>query len=181
MKTEPQTGMDFERSELEPVKNKKSLYNIMDDYSVLMNSLEESEGLLTEEMESELAINEKELQKKSIGYLEVIKTKEAFNLLIDNEIKRLQGLKKTNNNVIDRLKGSLLNAVNFFGEFKVGTLTFGVRKSSSLIIENEDLIPNKYKTKTVTIKIDKNQIKKDLKNGTVDSAYIHENLNLSIK
>ena len=86
-----------------------------------------------------------------------------------------------NSNSIDKLKDSLLNAVKTFGEFTIGTITFKTRKSSSLIIENEELIPKKYKTQVVTTKIDKAQIKKDLKNEDIPSAYIQENLNLMVK
>jgi len=182
MKNEPQNGMDFERSELEPKEKKNlSLYNIKENYLKLMEDVEESEGVLSEEMIHHLEINEKQLQNKSLAYTEVIKTKESFNLMIDEEIKRLSGIKKRNNTLIDVLKMNLLNAVELFGEFKVGTLTFGTRKSSVLIIENEELIPKKYKIKTVTEKIDKMAIKKDLKTMDIPSCFLQENKNLSIK
>jgi hypothetical protein len=179
-RNEAENGMDFERQQLEPVKN-KSLFNIQEDYSGMMRQIEEAEGEITEEMAAALEINEKDLQKKGVGYLEIIKQKEAFNLIVSEEIKRLQGLKRINDNSIDRLKNSLLNAVKTFGEFTIGTITFKTRKSSSLIIENEELIPKKYKTQIVTTKIDKAAIKKDLKNEDIPSAYIQENFNLMIK
>ena len=76
----------------------KSLFNIKNDYLVLMSEIEEAEGELTPEQITALQINEKELNKKSIAYLEVIKQKEAFNLIVDNEIKRLKAIKNQNNN-----------------------------------------------------------------------------------
>lgn len=179
-RNEASNGMDFERQELEP-KKKNTLFNIQNDYSEMMREIEEAEGEITEEMSEALEINEKELQAKGVGYLEIIKQKEAFNIIVSEEIKRLQGLKRINDNSIDRLKNSLLNAVKTFGEFTIGTLTFKTRKSSSLIIENEELIPKKYKTQIITTKIDKAQIKKDLKNEDIPSAYIMENFNLMIK
>ena len=48
---------------------------------------------------------------------------------IDNEIKRLQALKKRNNSLVDNLKNRLVGAIQMFGEFTVGTNTFGLRKS----------------------------------------------------
>lgn len=165
----------------EITENKKSLFNIQNDYNELMQTIEEAEGILTPEMETALEINENQLQTKSIGYLEIIKQKEAFNLLIGEEIKRLQNLKRINDSSVARLKDSLLNAIKLFGEFTVGTHTFKTRKSSSLIIENEDLVPKKYKTQVVTTKIDKAQIKKDLKTEDIVSCYIQENENLMIK
>ena len=185
MTKEAENGIDFELQELESnqkPKEKKSLYNIQEDYSELMRTIEEFEGEITPEMEEALAINEKELQKKGIGYLEIIKGKEAFNLLVDNEIKRLQGLKKINSNSIDRLKNSLLNAVKMFGEFKIGTLTFGTRKSQRVIITDEETIDKKYKVVKVTEIINKVEIKKDIKDGIIiPGAEIQDNFNLSIK
>jgi len=184
MKNEAENGTDFELQEIEknktPVKN-KSLFNIQEDFNGLMRTIEDAEGEITPEMEKALEINEKDLQKKSIGYLEIMKQKEGRVLMYDNEIKRLQSLKKTEENSIDRLKNSLLNAVKMFGEFTSGTVTFKTRKSSSLIIENEDLIPEIYKTEVTIIKIDKARIKSDLKTGKVVSAYLQENENLMIK
>ena len=132
MNTEPQNGMDFERSELEPVKKKQSLYNISNNYNQLMYDIEENEGEVTDEQSELLKINEAELQQKSIAYLEVIKTKEALNKVIDDEIKRLGAMKKVNTNIISRLKENLLTAVKIFGQFEVRLNKFGIRKSQSI-------------------------------------------------
>ena len=147
-----------------------------------MNEIEEADGVLTDEQNEALVINENQLKQKTISYLEVIKGKEAFNLNIDNEIKRLQAIKKRNNTLIDRLNNSLLDAVKLFGEFTVGTLTFTTRKSESITIEDEELIDKKYKTVKVTTSISKADIKKAIKNGdNVLGASLSENLNLKIK
>jgi len=185
-RNEATNGIDFEiqerqKKKFKEPKKKNTLFNIQNDYSEMMRVIEEAEGEITEEMAEALEINERELEAKGVGYLEIIKQKEAFNIIVSEEIKRLQGLKRINDNSIDRLKNSLLNAVKTFGEFTIGTLTFKTRKSSSLIIENEELIPKKYKTQIITTKIDKAQIKKDLKNEDIPSAYIMENFNLMIK
>ncbi len=126
---------------------KQSLYNIQHNYSHLMAVIEEAEGELTPEIEEQLAINEKDLQKKSISYLEVIKQKERFIADIDAEIKRLQALKKQNSKLVLFLKDRLLNAVNLFGDFTVGTLTFGKRKSTKLNITDENKIEVKLTKK----------------------------------
>ena len=161
---------------------KTTLYQIENDYQSLMNEIEEADGVLTDEQNEALVINENQLKQKNISYLEVIKGKEAFNLNIDNEIKRLQAIKKRNNTLIDRLNNSLLDAVKLFGEFTVGTLTFTTRKSESITIEDEELIDKKYKTVKVTTSISKADIKKAIKNGdNVLGASLSENLNLKIK
>lgn len=161
---------------------KTTLYNIKEDYSALMDSIEENEGVLTEDQENALTINKSELEGKSVSYLEVIKSSEAFIGTIDDEIKRLQALKKRNTTLIDTLKSNLLSAVNLFGEFKVGTLTFGTRKSESVHVESVNGLPNEYKTIKVTESANKAELKKALNNGEeIDGVSIQSNLNLKIK
>ena len=76
----------------------------------------------------------------------------------------------------------MLNAVKTFGEFKIGTLTFGTRKSQRVIISDEETIDKKYKVVKVTEIINKVEIKKDIKSGIIiPGAEIEENFNLSIK
>lgn len=158
----------------------KSLYNITNEYQYTINQLEEGE--CTPELEKALEISQQELNQKSIAYLEVIKNREAFVSNIDEEIKRLQGLKKSTNNLVDRLKDNLLNAVLTFGEFTVGTVTFRTRKSKRLEIIDESQIPNKFKILKQTMSTDKDAVKKAIEDGEeVDGATIIENQNLMIK
>ena len=183
---EIENGIDFEASEwnrlsLEKPK-KQSLYNIQNNYSQLMAVIEDAEGEITPEVEEALTINKNELQKKSVAYLEVIKEKERFIADIDAEIKRLQALKKQNSTVVSFLKERLLNAVNLFGDFNVGTLSFGKRKSTSLKVTDENRIPTEYKTKTVVMNVDKNKIKADIKAGKeISGAELEKNYSLKIK
>lgn len=185
MKKEIENGTDLELDLITKDKTaakKQSLYAIEQDYLILSNKIEEAEGELTPELEEALKINEKDLQKKSIGYLEIIKSKEAFNGLIDAEIKRLQAMKKKNNNLVDRLKSNLLGAVELFGEYTVGTVTFGTRKTSRLEITDEDAIKKEFKISKVTTSIDKAAIKKAIKDGEeVKGAKLINGFNLNIK
>ena len=158
-----------------------NLYDITLEQKNLINEIELLEGEITPEIEEQLKITEASLQQKSIAYLEVIAKKEGFNSLIDNEIKRLQSLKKTNANVIDRLKENLLLAVNTFGPFEVGTQKFGTRKSSAVIVEDVNSLPKEYKTIKVTESANKEAIKKALQDGVkIKGCHIQENLNLKI-
>ena len=159
----------------------KSLYDITADQKLWLNLIESLEGEIEPEMEEALQITEQQLQQKSIAYLEVIRNKEAFNTLVDNEIKRLQQMKKVNNNVIDRLNENLLNAVKTFGVYTVGLNKFGTRKSSQVIVEDVNSLPEKYKTIKVTEAADKASLKKALAAGEeIKGVYIQENLNLKI-
>ncbi len=159
-----------------------TLYDIKQEYLELIQEVEEMEGELTPEMEYKLKINQNELQNKAVAYHSYILSKDSFNMQIDSEIKRLQALKKKNNNVIENLKSRLIGAIQTFGDFTVGTNTFGLRKSERVEIEDVNLLPKEYKTIKVTEQADKIAIKKALKEGKqIENAYIVEQYNLKIK
>lgn len=161
----------------------KTLYEINHDYLSKIQQLEEKDFVLDPEDEEFLTINKSQLEQKSISYLEVIQSKEIFNTRIDDEIKRLQVLKKRNDKTIDRLKDTLLTAVKTFGVFTVGFTKFGTRKSTAVVIDELKVnkLAKKYKTITVTEKPNRDAIKKDLQAGKeIDGCEIQENLNLKI-
>lgn len=161
----------------------KSLYVIKEEYLDLISQIEQAEGELTPELESALTINKSELEVKSIAYVEFIKQRESFNARIDEEIKRLQAIKKVNDNLVLRLKNNLLNAVNMFGDFEAGFLKLSTRKSKSVEvnIDTNDL-PKEFKSIKVTEAPDKTAIKKAIESGQeVEGCIIVENINLAIK
>lgn len=161
----------------------KTLYQINNDYYDLISQIELAEGELTPELESALEINKNELEVKSIAYVEYIKTKESFNDRITEEIKRLQAIKKANETLIDRLKTNLVSAVNLYGTFKSGFLTFSTRKSKQVEVNcDPNDLPKEFKVVKVTETPDKNAIKKAIEQGQeVAGCKIVENINLQIK
>lgn len=159
-----------------------TLYEIKNEYLEIVNEIELLEGELTPELEYKLKINQSDLNNKAIAYHSVILNKEAFNTTVDNEIKRLQGLKKQNNNVIDKLKNSLVSAIELYGDFTIGTNTFTLRKSERVEVEDVNLLPKEFKTVKVTEQADKVEIKKALKLGQqIKNCYIRTVYNLKIK
>tara|TARA_R110000737_G_scaffold56080_1_gene80116 strand:- start:5223 stop:5681 length:459 start_codon:yes stop_codon:yes gene_type:complete len=148
----------------------------------LLSVIEANEGELTDEVLEQLEINNEDLQTKSESYLAVIKNREALNTQIDDELKRLQAMKKANNNLVSRLKNSLLNAVNIFGEFETGLIKFGIRKSTTVEVNGivNDL-PKEYKTVKVTEQPNKAEIKKSLQRGEqIEGCALVTNYNLKI-
>lgn len=159
----------------------KSIYSIKQEYLDIISLIEEGEGELTEELEEKLSINEWELQEKSISYLEAINSGESFGLRIDEEIKRLQALKKRNINLVENLKSRILDAVVVFGEYTAGLNTFKTRKSESVEVENVNALPNEYKTVKVVETANKAAIKAALKKGEIiEGATINQKINLKI-
>ena len=159
-----------------------SLYKINENMLSLLSVIEANEGELTDEVLQQLEINNEELQTKSESYLAVIKNREALNTQIDDELKRLQAMKKANNNLVLRLKNSLLNAVNIFGEFETGLVKFGTRKSTTVEVTGivNDL-PKEYKTVKVTEQPNKAEIKKSLQRGEqIEGCALITNYNLKI-
>lgn len=163
--------------------NMKTLYNINNDYLELIRQVEEAEGVLTPELEQALTINKSELEVKSIAYVEIIKQRESFNLRIDDEIKRLQALKKQNDTLVSKLKSNLLQAVSIFGNYEAGFLKFSTRKSKQVVIDYDvNDLPKQYKTVKVTETADKVAIKKAIESGeVVYGCRLVENINLTIK
>ena len=148
----------------------------------LLSVIEANEGELTDEVLEQLEINNEELYEKSVNYLAVIKNRESLNNQIDDEVRRLQAMKKANNNLISRLKNSLLNAVNIFGEFETGLIKFGIRKSTTVEVNGivNDL-PKEYKTVKVTEQPNKAEIKKSLQRGEqIEGCALVTNYNLKI-
>lgn len=87
-----------------------TLFNLTDAYQQVYDLIAEQgdETVLIETLQS---INDA-LEEKADGYVAVIKTLEADNVAIDEEIKRLRQRKTSNQNGISRLKESLQFAMD---------------------------------------------------------------------
>ncbi len=145
--------------------NNLSLYNITNKFVELMDKAENGE--LTEEeyneLGQELAL---ELQNKSANIIGYIQNKEALIDAIDVQIKRLQDLKKAEQNSLDKFKQYVKENMERLAitkmDTELGTLSI-TKNPMSVEIENEDEVPNKFKQEVITIKIDKTAIKNHFK------------------
>lgn len=142
-----------------------SLYNITNKFVELMDKAQNGE--LTEEeynqLGEELAL---ELQNKSANIIGYTQNKEALIDAIDVQIKRLQELKKSEQNGLDKFKQYVKENMEKLRIDKIGT-ELGIlsiaKNPMSVEIENEDEIPSEFKQEIVTIKIDKTAIKNHFK------------------
>ena len=161
---------------------KKPLYEITQDKLALYQEIEELEGEITPEMEEALKINEGQLQSKGIGYIEIIEDRNSFNVRIDAEIKRLGAMKKANTRLVDHLEFNLLEAVKNFGDIDTGFKTITTSKSSSVVVEDVNLLPKEFKVIKVTESADKNKLKAAIKSGKkIKGVELVENKNLKFK
>lgn len=124
------------------------------------------------------------VEGKVEDYCHVIHQLDADVDMYDKEIKRLQAKKKAAVNGIDRMKGAL-SAYMMASQTKklaAGTFTLSFRKSESVVVTNQDALPEDYIKKEVKLTPDKTAIKTALKAGiAVDGAELQENQNLQIK
>jgi len=157
------------------------LYKIQDDYIDILSQVEDGEGELTPELEESLKINEEEKEAKSLAYIQRIEEESVFVERVKKEINRLKEIQKRSESFVDRLKGNLVESVNLFGEYNTGFYRVNTRVSKSVNILEESKVPDTYKTKTETIKIDKSAIKRAIEGGDeVLGAEIVKNKNISI-
>jgi hypothetical protein len=157
-----------------------NLYNIKSEYLAIAQEL--AEGELTPELEQALMITESNLQEKAINYGYVIKNFESEVDIIDEEIKRLNALKKARVNAIEKLETNISDAMQLFGilEVKAPTFKMNFRKSES--VEIYEGLSQEYITEKISYQPDKIAIKNAIKEGkTVNGAGIIINYNLQIK
>jgi uncharacterized protein YktB (UPF0637 family) len=160
----------------------KSLFNITAEALQLASALEEGE--ITAELETSLVINQEELQQKAINYAYVIKTVEYDISAIDEELKRLQAVKKAKNNVIERMKESVVNAMGIYCMEKISspTMNLSLRRSESVEVDLTEALPDDFKITKTTVTPDKVAIKQAIKQGeNITGATLKVNYSLQIK
>jgi hypothetical protein len=162
----------------------QSIYKIQNEFQLIIAEVINNDGEITPELETALTINKEQLQSKAIDYCYVIKSLESDCEQIDNEIARLNKLKKVRANLTERLKNTVSSAMQLYEVEKIETplIKLSFRNSESVEITNEQQLDAKFiVTKTVTTP-DKKANKDAIKNGElVCGATISYNKNLQIR
>lgn len=159
-----------------------TLFNLSDQYKQVLELIQENgeEQVLTDTLES---INDS-IEAKADGYIAVSKTLEAENDAIDVEIKRLQERKKINQNGIERLKTTLLEAMEFTGKtkFKTELHNYSIRNNApSLQINDDTKIPKQFYVEQKP-KLDKRELLKFVKNnGEIDGVELKRSKSLGVR
>lgn len=160
----------------------KTLYDITIENLKIIDLLQESGGEITEEIEQLMTINKDNLNTKVEDYCKVIKMLDAEVKGAKAEIDRITAYKKTTEKIIERMKNRIDSAFQMMAidELKVGTFKVNYRKSESVNIIDESLIPDDYFQ--VKKEVSKEAIKDAIKGGLeVSGAEILEKKNLQIR
>lgn len=159
------------------------LYEITNEFLELFNNEEVTEDEANKIGEN-LAIA---LRNKSTDIVGYYLNENSDIEQIDNQIKRLQEMKKAKQNRLDKFKEYVktnmekLDLKNI--ETELGKITIA-KSPISVEITDKDKVPAKYKSIVQDIKIDKTAIANDFKDTgeLIDGVIIHtENTNLRIK
>lgn len=132
-----------------------NIFEISKELESVFDELEENGGELTEELEEKLSISKDEFRSKVNAYLSIIKHIESDIDCCDKEIKRLQSVKKSKQNTIDRLKNILVWAIDKFGDSNksgnkyvdLGTSKVTVKSSNKVIVNEkyaDDIISSTF-------------------------------------
>ena len=145
----------------------KNIFELTHEYAEIEAILIENEGLLTEELEGRLKINREELTAKGEGYHAIINKSKREAAMIDEEIKRLSGLKKVRENTAERLKERLLEAMRLYDVKKIPLLTGSITlvQTEKIDVEDETQIPERFWKTVTTTSLQKAEVNKAVKEG----------------
>ena len=94
----------------------RSLYEISEDLQNILNTVEECDGELSEELEKKLDITKEELDNKVDAYCNLISVTKSDIECCKNEKKRINDLQNVRKNLVEKLRSKLLDAVIQFGD-----------------------------------------------------------------
>ena len=160
-----------------------NLYDITGAFPRLMESEEISEED-KKVIQEELTVL---LQEKSQGVIAYTRNLESIIEAKKNEEKRISESRKADEKKLENFKKYVKECMENSGFLKIetGLGSLSIAKSPiSIEITNEDEIPAEYKTKVVTVKIDKKKIADNFKatGELINGVIVHtDNTNLRIK
>jgi len=166
------------------MSNSKSIFDIEKQFLEVISNIEDNNGDVTEEELEKLKLTEEEFDNKVEGYVHVIKEYEAKLEMIQKETRRLRRRKMVFENIIDRLQETIDQGMTLLDKSKIEypTFTLSYRRSESVEIEDESLIPKEYMRETVKLSPDKRLISDRIKEGDfIEGARIVEKQNLQIR
>ena len=162
-----------------------NLYEINDAYEKALSNF------TVDDETGEIIFDDEEIKKLEGAFEEkvdnvacYIKSLNALNDSIKAEKQALDERLKTNDKKVESLKKFLAMSLEMrdMKKFETARNKLSFRKSTSVVINEDAILPNQFVKKVVTEKIDKKAIGEALKNGeVVEGCYLKESNNLQIK
>ena len=147
-------------------------------YEMTSDLVELMEVEIDEEVKNEIIENIKlQMETKAENIIAVIRNYETRIEGIKAEEKRLMEYRKSEEKKLERLKEYTTYCMELLGNKKLDTTLGRIslrKKPATLNIIDESLIPSQYKEIIQTVKVDKAQIKKDLKEGNIEGVELVE-------
>ncbi|EEY12334.1 siphovirus Gp157 family protein [Mannheimia haemolytica] len=147
------------------------LYEINENYRNIADLLSNPEFFENPDIIGALEAVEDEFNNKAVNTVKAIKIAEGDIETIDNEIKRLQTMKKVRQNALDRVKDYLKRNMADTGIFKIESplfkISYAERQNAAVELDEALFLANNLNEDLVTIKItpSKTAIKKALEAG----------------
>jgi len=142
-----------------------NLFELKDNYQQVYDLIAEQED--EQILKDTLASINDAIEEKADGYVAVIKSLDADNNAIDEELKRLRQRKSSNQKGVKRLKESLQEVMEQTGKekFKTSLNSYSIANNPpSLDVKDESLIPKQYYIEQQP-KLDKKELLKAIKGG----------------
>lgn len=165
-----------------------SLWQITEEFLALASLIEEAGGEATDEIMEELAISRDSFKHKAEGYTSLILKWESEIEAASAEIKRIQAIKKTKENSMERMKEMLKVALVVFGQedgkgvkrFETPLIKLSTRKSYAVEVTDTTSLPDDCFV--IKKEVSKTAIKNMLDSGAqIDGAFLKENISLQIR
>ena len=160
----------------------------MTNMYALTKAYEEVQALAEngEDVTDTLLSLEGDIEVKAENTHKVIKMFAYNNAAIDEEIKRLQEIKKHNETAVERLKTGIENMMIALNKSELKTPLFSakwVKNPPKVVITDEKNVHAKYLTYIpATTTVNKNALKEDLKNGIeLPFAHLEQGRRLDLK
>jgi hypothetical protein len=157
-----------------------TLYHLSESY---IRVLEQAEQLDEEVLLDTLESIDEAIEHKAENLAKIVKEVEGKAVLVENEIKRLQERKTTLLNNAKSIKQYLQREMEKTGKTKIKGELFniGIQKNqASVNVLNEHLIPKGFFIPQPP-KLDKKQLKEELKHGDIPGAELVQTKGLRIR
>lgn len=161
-----------------------TLYELATDLQKLQE-IEFEEVQDQEQAEEIKEIIKGEIEKKSSSMISLIRNIDTDIIALDNEIKRLQSIKKSKENKADNIKKYIKICLEETGMKGIETPLGSIKirnNAPKVVIDDLDKVDGKFVIIETTLKVDKKAIKESIYNGEIiEGCHLERGTSLTIK